>query len=460
MKPEVIQKIKTAPQEPGCYVFYGSSSPKGSESSDPSVKTSGSHEPVLYIGKAANLRARLRSYLPTAGGPKNIDIKTDALDKETTRLEYLVLRSEIEALIEESRLIKELKPKYNIIWRDDKSYLYVYFTKDVFPKIFVGHEKPISKYTRGTKYKVLSTKFARVGPFTDGGALRLVMKLLRRFFPYCTCTQLHLRECLNAQIGKCLGFCCNKIRTENEELSTKYRKNIRAIKTILQGNSQKILKVLTSEEEKMALEKIFEHKPFLLTTNNSKLETKNGAKDTEGLKFEVNGLVSIVRRVECYDNSNLSGKESVGAMTVLKRQETSDQRQEWVPDKNSYRKFKIKYAPGNDDPRMMTEVLQRRLNHPEWPYPDLIIIDGGLTQYRAAKRVLATRNQRQETSKIKLISMAKPHKQVYGLKPNDKPTPINELPTELQKLIEHAIYQTHNFVIRYHRQVRSREMFR
>src|SRR3989344_5983292 len=155
MKEAIIQKIKAAPTEPGVYIFRHG-------------KT------VLYIGKAANLRARLRSYL------KINDLKTKSLHEEADNLEYTVLRSEIEALIEESRLIKSLKPKYNILWMDDKTYSYVYFTKENFPRVFIGHNN--------LKPKLGKLKIgAKIGPFTDGGALRIVLKLLRRSLPYCTC---------------------------------------------------------------------------------------------------------------------------------------------------------------------------------------------------------------------------------------------------------------------------------
>ena len=127
MKSSVITKIKSAPKEPGVYIFRS-----GKKSLPLRGLPLAKGEGVLYVGKAANLRARLKSYL------KITDIKTEALHQEATRLDLIPLRSEIEALIEESRLIKELKPRYNVLWRDDKSYHYVYFTREAFPKIFIG----------------------------------------------------------------------------------------------------------------------------------------------------------------------------------------------------------------------------------------------------------------------------------------------------------------------------------
>lgn len=398
MNVNVSEKIRLAPKDPGVYIFY-----KG--------------EKVLYVGKAANLRARLKSYL------KVTDIKTRSLHDEADRLEYLVLRSDIEALIEESKLIKSLKPKYNIVLRDDKSYSYVAFSKEDFPRVFVAHKNP--------KVKNLKLKVELIGPFTESAQLRLVMKLLRRQFPYCTCMQKHLRDCLNAQIGKCPGICCLK---NNQASNAEYKKMIRKIKMILKGQSQKLLKSITDEKERAALEAIFAHKPYIETKKSVKADL---TEFPAGFK------------VECYDNSNFAGKEAVGALTALIKTETG-----WQSDKNSYRKFIIKSAPTQDDPRMMGEVISRRLNHPEWPYPDLIIIDGGLTQFRAAKRAW---ENFPSASGIKIISFAKPHKMVYGIRGNDIPTPVFELSKELRELIDRAIYQTHNFVIRFHRDKRSKE---
>lgn len=427
MEQSIISKIKNAPTEPGVYIFYGKRSEK------PKFYPNNSNT-SLYIGKAANLRNRLKSYL------KVTDIKTESLNQEAIKLDYVVLRSDIEALIEESRLIKELKPKYNILWRDDKSYLYVAFTREKFPKVFITHSN--------LKPKTKHLKPQLIGPFTDGNALRFVMKLLRRYFPYCTCLRSHLRDCLNAQIGLCLGFCCKKDVLTRQN-AAEYRRNIKMIKAILRGQSKKLLKTIKDEKEKMALEKILAHREFLTDANNNNV---NDAKKAPSQNSHFNShFLNRFHRVECYDISNLAGKEAVGAMTVLVKSEMLNGT--WVADKSQWRKFKIKSAPTRDDPRMIYEVVSRRLNHPEWPYPNLMIIDGGITQLSAARKAISNSKfpmptGRQVISKqIKVISFAKPQQKIIGW---DNPPP------EIKKLVEQAIYQTHNFVIRYHRQVRRK----
>lgn len=462
MSTEVQAKIETSPKDPGVYIFYYKNQP-------------------LYVGKASNLKNRLRSYL------KITDIKTQSLHEEATRLDYLTLRSEIEALIEESRLIKELKPKYNILWRDDKSYLYVAITRhsamtrNSAPKIFVTHK---NLKTRLAKFKV-----QLIGPFTDGNALRLAMKTIRRYFPYCTCLRPHFRECLNAQIGRCAGFCCLKttsVIAREAKIATpatavrarddgrkEYARNIRKIKMILTGQSKKLLKTLTDPKEHEALGIIFEHREFLGAVGEFSRSGGNTASSEHPAgdlarpvryQFKTNGKSPRGKKglpqeqtysgsekqfpdgskIECYDNSNFAGKEAVGAMTALVKKDNV-----WMPDKNSYRKFKIKTTPTRDDPRMIYEVVSRRLNHPEWAYPDLIIIDGGITQLNAALKAQMD-CQNPEAKKIKITSFPKPQRVLLGW-PN--------APKEILELAERAIYQTHNFVIRYHRQVRNKELF-
>ncbi|MBI2053075.1 MAG: GIY-YIG nuclease family protein, partial [Candidatus Ryanbacteria bacterium] len=205
--------ISKAPSSPGVYLF-------GDRRGKP-----------LYIGKAANLRARLRSYL-APGWKEN-------MLREAKTLGWHKLSSDIEALIEESRLIKEYKPRYNILFRDDKNYFFVVITRDKFPRIYLTHQPQGQKSKiKGQKSKVKSqrskTKNQKsseyIGPFTDGNSIKRVLRLLRTAFPYCTCSSLtrHKRRCVNAEIGKCLGFCCADIPIRQKDL-LRYRANINAI---------------------------------------------------------------------------------------------------------------------------------------------------------------------------------------------------------------------------------------
>ena len=380
MKASIIKKIKSSPKTPGVYIFY-------------------KNKEVLYIGKAVNLCNRLKNYL------RITDLKTKLLHQETTNIKWLELSSPIEALIKESSLIKTLKPKLNVYWRDDKNHFFVSFTKDDFPKVKITHQPKDQR---------------ALGPFTDGKALRLVLKIIRRHFPYCTCRENHLRICLNSQIDNCFGFCCQKKNIITVEQKKIYNQSLKTIKDILNGKKKNLLKRITRDSDLWAIDNILSHSEFL---NDSKWQ-----------------------RIECYDISNLSGKEAVGAMTVLKNDAGH-----WQSEIREFRKFKIKNSPTQDDPRMIAEILTRRLNHPEWSYPDLIVIDGGITQYNAAQKAL----DKTKTA-IKLISFAKPQKKILGLSKlttADKKI-IKELKEE--RIIERINKQTHNYAINYHRQLRDK----
>lgn len=402
MRFSVANEIKKAPHKPGVYIFYGK------------------NKKALYVGKAADLKARLRSYL------KISDYKTELLSREAVLLKLIILRSEIEALLEESRLIKTERPTYNVMWRDDKSYFYVVFTKEKFPRIFITHAGSIPELKNSEV----------VGPFTEGRALRITLRLLRRNFPFCTCKYLHFRNCLNAEIGNCSGFCCKKGTQPTAKETARYRRNVKIIKNFLLGRTHGIALKNLKADERRALEYVLVHKPFLVHYNASPEMTDD----------------SSFRRAECYDISHLAGKETVGAMTAWLFKNGV-----WTTNKTLWRRFKIKSAKPGDDPGAIYEVISRRFNHPEWPYPDLIIIDGGVTQLHAAKKALITKNLKLKT--LKVISFAKPQKSVWGWS-DAKKIPLHSLPEGIQKLILRAIAETHRFAITYHRHMRRRMLLK
>ena len=464
---KVKEKIKRAPKTPGVYVFYD-------------------RKNILYIGKASNLKNRLRSYLKAGdfnpapfdiysrksipiknkervSQSKRCGVKNARLQENATNLKFIHLRSEIEALIEEAKLIKKYNPLYNVLWRDDKTYFYTAITRDKFPKIFVVH-KP------GARHQVPGTR--SIGPFTDGRALRLVLRMLRRYFPYCTCPKPHLRICLNAQIGNCFGFCCIARRSVSAKESrndgkattlqiAQYKKNIRIIKNFLVGKPIKGFAKNLKPEEKSALEKILAHREFLETPTNTDYTRTNTDENWKGRSKSVFSPLKSVS-VECYDISHLSGKETVAGMTSW-----SFESGKLLPRKDFWRKFIIRTAKSGDDPAAMYEAVSRRLNHPEWPYPNLMVIDGGAGQFAAAQKALRLRSfdttkdklgqaaaDSGLAAKIKIISFAKPESMVYGLK--EFPIKINDAPADMQKIIPAAISGTHDFAIRFHRQRRKK----
>ena len=199
--------ISSASDDPGIYIF----------------KEGGKK---LYIGKAANLKSRLRSYLRTS------DARIQKMLSIANRLELRTTGSDVEALILESQLIKKYRPKFNIMMRDDKQYGFVGFTSSThstkprggepvestssgqaekYPKIFITHQPNL-------KYRNIEIS-SFVGPFTDMGALKTTLRYLRRIFPYCTCRKSHNNFCLNYHIGKCPGFCCSRLPLREAQLA-------------------------------------------------------------------------------------------------------------------------------------------------------------------------------------------------------------------------------------------------
>ena len=265
---------------------------------------------------------------------------------------------------------------------------------------------------------------------------------------------------MNAQIGNCFGYCCLDRRSVNAEegrkdseptaeQSKQYRKNIRVIKNFLIGKPIRGFAKNLKPEEKAALEKILAHREFLENFDSEKTTTHH--------------LPPTTYLVECYDISHLSGRETVAGMTSW-----SFSNGKLFPRKDFWRKFIVRTAKPGDDPAAIGETITRRLNHPEWPYPNLIVIDGGAGQFAAAKKAFRLFSSRQSSGqawqaaaksgsapKTKIISFAKPESMVYGLK--ETPVKISEAPGDIQKIIPPAIAGTHDFAIRFHRQRRKKD---
>lgn len=341
------------------------------------------HGKRVYIGKALNLRNRLRGH---------------PMWEKATMVDWQEVGSEIEALILESRLIKKYKPIYNVSLRDDKNYAYVTITDEEFPKIFVTH--------RGG-----------IGPFTSSTELRTVLKALRRLFPYCTCKEKHNRPCLNAHIGKCLGFCCLKIKNKISNIKS-YKKNIRIIKDILLGERTSIIKKFPRTFENIKVIKEITGREVALT------------KLTKAFK-----LTKVPQRIEGYDISNIQGTHATGSMVVFEN---------GYPNKSEYRKFKIQAPSSPNDILMLREMLTRRFRHTEWPTPDILLIDGGIAQINVAKTFFDP-----------VISIAKGKQEIFS-STLPTPIPLSHLPSQTANLIRHIDAEAHRFAISYYRRLHRR----
>ena len=388
---------------------------------------------TLYVGKAASLTKRLRSYVKPAQDPR-----INRLIERLVSYETYEVQSEIEALILEANLIKKFKPEFNIQLRDDKDYLYIKITKDAFPKVLPARKR------------VLSDARVYFGPYPSSTAVRSTLKTLRRVFPYRSCKPSVGKSCLHYHLGLCPGVCVGKISDTN------YKKNIRNINLFLQGKKKTVVENLKKEMGKASKDlkyeeaaKIYEKIKYLEYILQPKGDVVRYTQDPEFLKTyrqselgelkQVLGLRNIPKRIEGYDVSNIQGQFATGSMVVFTDGEA---------DKREYRKFKIKKVSGISDTDMMEEILRRRFKN-DWSHPDLIIVDGGKGQLSACLNVL-----RELNLKINCGALAKRLEQIY-LPGREKPIKLAANSKALH-VVQRLRDEAHRFAIKYHRHLRDK----
>ena len=363
---------------------------------------------ILYIGKASNLRDRIKNHFQKSSYRDNLFID------QVSHIGYIETESDIDALLLESELIKKHQPKYNVVWRDDKKYFYVAVTRDKLPRVFITHQ-PVQAQL--------------IGPFVDGKALKKVLRLLRKVFPYYTAKKHPSNRCSWCHIDRCPG---------PEPDGKKYKKDLQNLKAVLEGKRTSVLKKLKKDMALASKQKSFEE-AARLRDQYFALE-----RIMEHASLHTPSKPSTIRgRVEGYDISNIQGKHATGSMVVFIDGE---------PATSHYRKFKIRIAGKPDDFAMMQELITRRLRHPEWPYPDMMIIDGGKGQLSSALKALGKK-------KINVVAIAKKHNELF-LPQKSNPILLNTMPRETQNLILHVRDESHRFAISYHRKLRSVDLTR
>lgn len=431
----MITQPSYIPRTPGVYVFLSGKTP-------------------LYIGKAADLKKRLVSYWK-----KNAGQKIARLCSEATHIEWTQTPSEVDALLKEAELIKKHLPKYNVLMRDDKNYSFVGITRGKFQRIFVTHQP------HGKQKAKCDTRIDYIGPFTHAGALKATLRLLRKIFPYCTCKNPHKRPCLNAHIGRCPGFCCDKDKGEesNSAWQKEYAMNVKNIIAILSGKKKKLFSELkrqmkiaskNQEYEKAALirdqeaslKDVFLHRRVLEQSAHS-----IDAIQWNAVEKNITSLLGVkkISRAEGYDISNIQGAAATGSMVVFV---------DGKPAKAEYRKFRIKTVRGISDVDMHKEVMRRRLAHPEWQYPDLIVIDGGIPQLNAAKAIRDFKIQSPIQSgtkfKIPITALAKREEELY-IEGRQKPIRLDTLPPPTKFFFQRVRDESHRFAKKYHHKLRE-----
>jgi len=407
----------------------------------------------LYIGKATNLKERVKNHFQQPNYRDNL------FNGQVNKIGYIKTDSEIEALILEAKLIKKYQPKYNVMWRDDRNYFFVGITKEPFPKIFITHQP------KNLKSKVLDLKSFYIGPFVDGTAIKETLKVLRKIFPYRSCNFIPKRPCLWHDLNRCPAPCLlgadlyQQLPNAKTSIQKESKKNAKNIAEFLRGGKYKILKELFREMKKTSAENNFEkaaetrdkirsferilsHAKIFSLADLSKKEKQRNNQKTLG---SILGTEKQIHRIEAYDVSNIQGKLATGSMVVFVNGK---------PDKNSYRKFKIKLTKKPNDVAMIKEILMRRFRHKEWLYPDLVLIDGGLPQLNI---VLKVKSQIPKIRSILFTALAKKENKLY-LENQKKTAYLDSFPNPTKFLILQLRDEAHRFAIAYHKKLRQKSL--
>jgi len=355
MDVKIKKIIGDLPDAPGVYLFFN-------------IK-----KELIYIGKASSLKNRVRSYFVGKKSPRPIE----EMIHEVMDIKWVETASALEAAILEGNYIKKYRPKYNVLWRDDKSWNYIVITKEKFPKVLALREHELNLLKKDNP-KALKEFDRLFGPYPNLN-MREAMKILRRLFFISTCEPKQKKPCFYYQLGQCLGVCTGEIS------STEYKqKVIHPLKMFLSGNKKKMMRDLEKGMKQSAKDEKFEEAGRL----RNQLSALERIQDIALLNksFVAEKLSTIKKekiRIEGYDISNLGITDKVGSMVVF---------DEVGPVKSLYRKFNIKTVVGQSDVDCLAEVLGRRLNHNEWPMPDVFLVDGGLPQVNRARTILKEKN--------------------------------------------------------------------
>lgn len=426
---EPREKVRGFPTTPGVYLMKDSQGR------------------VIYVGKAVNLRSRASSYFTATA---EVDRRTADLVTEIADLDYIEAESEVDALLMEARLIKDIQPRYNSLLKDDKTFPYLQITtREDFPRVEFTRQPE----TSGVKL---------YGPFTSAGQLRGTIAVLQKIFRFRTCSldiEQHderwrwFRPCLLASINQCTAPCNLRISRED------YREDIRKLRLFLDGGRSSLLKELETAMKEASRELKFE-KAARIRDEIKALESLNLRGDLEshaqpevfytdprkglaGLK-KVLGLPEIPRRIEGVDIAHLQGSDTVASLVQFI---------DGLPFKPGYKRFQIRTVEGVDDFASMREVITRRfrrLSDEGEAFPDLLMIDGGKGQLNAVMETF----QLLDITPPRTVSLAKREEEIY-LPGESEPIRLSRHAWAL-RLLQYVRDEAHRFAQHYHHMLRRR----
>jgi excinuclease ABC subunit C len=431
----IREKIKTFPTGPGLYF----------------MKAGG--DTVLYIGKAKNLRSRVSSYfqpgsdLMSSRGPKILEM----INKVHT-VDYLETKSEVDAVLQEARLVKDIHPPYNTHLVDDKTFPYLEITtRGDFPGVYI---------TRNPK----SGRSRLFGPFTGVKDLRAVLVVLQKIFKFRTCNleiraddrkRRFFRPCLLHSIKQCTAPCGARIE------KSEYKQLIKDLVRFLQSRRSTVLRQLKRQMSEAS--SVMDYEAAALYRDRIRLierlddrGTVEGnvqpevfAPDPIEALAELQKILKLsdpIRIIEGFDIAHIAGAQTVGALVRF-----IDGR----PFKSGYRRFKIKTVKDIDDYACMVEVVRRRYKHAlagEELWPDLILIDGGLGHLHTVAQALDEMN----APVAALASIAKAQEEIF-IPGTNKPLKLAST-TPARKLLQYVRDEAHRFAQHYHHILRTKEV--
>jgi excinuclease ABC subunit C len=428
---KLSEKARTLPKTPGVYLMKDD---KGR---------------VIYIGKSASLRDRVGSYFQAS---TKLEFKKSGLLDEVVDFETIDCDSEVEALLAENRLIKDVQPKYNARLLDDKTYPYLMVTTDEeYPGVYVTREPR----TKGVKL---------YGPFTSVSTLKDAVVRLQKAFKFRTC-HLDIREddekkrffrpCLLYAIKQCTAPCADKIPRPS------YNDDIRRLVRFLDGERKSVLRDLERDMVDASKNLQFERAARIRDELKALQSLSNRAKKGEETFWQPEAFVTNPqegvtalqqalalaeppRILEAIDIAHLQGGEMVGSKVTFI---------DGVPFKDGYRRYKIKHEAGNNDYLSIQEVVSRRYREAganNELYPDVILIDGGLGQLHAALDVFKS----MDVKPPMVISLAKKEELVY-VQARSEPLRLPRNNVGL-KMLQYIRDEAHRFAQHYHHILRRK----
>jgi excinuclease ABC subunit C len=426
------EKVKLFPAAPGVYLM------KDAEGR------------VIYVGKAKVLRNRAGHYFTKAAAE---DARTADLVKSIADIDFIPADSEVDALLMEARLVKDIQPRFNIELKDNKTFPYL--------QIRIREEFPRVEFTRAPRSKGVRL----YGPFTSAKSLRAAIQVLQRVFQFRTCgldirskndQWRWFRPCILHSIRQCTAPCNFRVSRED------YRKQIRRLCMVLEGKKGKLIKELEQSMQeasaKLEFEKAARLRDEIIALKSLGLRG-DVDKDVQPEVFHIEprkgsfglrkvlGLKETPRTIEGIDIAHLSGQETVASLVSFI---------DGLPFKPNYRRYKIQSVEGVDDFASMREVIARRFRNSlageeEQVFPDILLIDGGKGQLSAVLEVFRMLGKEPPC----LISLAKQQEEIY--RPGEsEPLRLSRHSSAL-RLLQYVRDEAHRFAQHYHHLLRRKK---